>query len=145
MISFSWLAGCKPSSKEVLTMPKEWFELNNYIKIGENGIVTLQSPNPEFGSNVKTSMPMILADELDIDWKNVVVEQADFSLSDLNANLPVAVKVFARVGSLFVQQALPPDKCLSMLPLRPGAYLLLKSLPKRVSWLTSRVAKSRLR
>lgn len=80
MISFSWLAGCKPSSKEVLTMPKEWFELNNYIKIGENGIVTLQSPNPEFGSNVKTSMPMILADELDIDWKNVVVEQADFFL-----------------------------------------------------------------
>ncbi|MBP8943863.1 MAG: twin-arginine translocation signal domain-containing protein, partial [Saprospiraceae bacterium] len=29
MISFSWLAGCKPSSKEALTMPKEWFELNN--------------------------------------------------------------------------------------------------------------------
>lgn len=78
MLSFSWLAGCKPTPEETLAMPKEWFELNSYIKIGENGAVTLFSPNPEFGSNVKTSMPMILADELDTDWKNVIVEQADF-------------------------------------------------------------------
>ncbi len=78
MLSFNWLAGCKPSADEVLAMPDEWFELNSYIKIGANGVVTLFSPNPEFGSNVKTSMPMILADELDIDWKNVIVEQADF-------------------------------------------------------------------
>ena len=78
MLSFSWLAGCNPTPEEALTLPKEWFELNSYIKIGENGVVTLMSPNPEFGSNVKTSMPMILAEELDIDWKNVIVEQADF-------------------------------------------------------------------
>jgi len=78
MLSFSWLAGCKPTPEEMLTMPKEWFELNSYIKIGENGVVTLFSPNPEFGSNVITSMPMILADELDADWKKIMVEQADF-------------------------------------------------------------------
>ena len=57
-------------------MPKEWFELNGYLKIGENGIVTIISPNPEGGQNVKTSMPMIVAEELDVDWKNVIVEQA---------------------------------------------------------------------
>lgn len=78
VLSFSWLAGCKPSTEEVLTLPKEWFELNNYIKIGENGVVTLYSANPEFGSNIKTSMPMILAEELEVDWKMVLVEQADF-------------------------------------------------------------------
>lgn len=78
VLSFSWLAGCKPTEEEMIGLPKEWFELNSYIKIGENGAVTLYSPNPEFGSNVKTSMPMILADELDVDWKNVFVEQADF-------------------------------------------------------------------
>jgi len=79
VLSFSWLAGCKPTTEEeLLAMPKEWFELNSYIKIGETGVVTFFSPNPEFGSNVKTSMPMILAEELDTDWKNVMVEQADF-------------------------------------------------------------------
>ena len=79
MLSFSWLAGCKPySGRGNWSLPNEWFELNSYIKIGDNGVVTLMSPNPEFGSNVKTSMPMILADELDVDWKNVIVEQADF-------------------------------------------------------------------
>lgn len=78
MLSFSWLAGCKPTAEEALAMPKEWFELNSYIKIGENGVVTLMAPNPEFGSNVKTSLPMILAEELDVDWKHVIVEQADF-------------------------------------------------------------------
>jgi len=78
LLSFSWLAGCKPTKEELAAMPKEWFEINSYIKIGENGTVTLFNPNPEFGSNVKTSLPMILADELDTDWKNVLVEQADF-------------------------------------------------------------------
>uniref|UniRef100_UPI004048A92A molybdopterin cofactor-binding domain-containing protein n=1 Tax=Algoriphagus sp. TaxID=1872435 RepID=UPI004048A92A len=78
VLSFSWLAGCKPTPEQALTLPKEWFELNSYIKIGENEVVTLYSANPEFGSNIKTSMPMILAEELDVDWKMVLVEQADF-------------------------------------------------------------------
>ena len=78
MLSFSWLAGCNPTEDEKLALPKEWFELNSYIKIGENGVVTLMAPNPEFGQNVKTSLPMLLAEELDVDWENVIVEQADF-------------------------------------------------------------------
>lgn len=78
VLSFSWLAGCKPSAKETLAMPKEWFELNSYIKIGENGVVTLYSSSPEFGQNIKTSMPMILAEELDVDWKKVIVKQGNF-------------------------------------------------------------------
>ncbi len=76
MLGFSWLAGCKPSGKEALAMPKEWFKINGYLKIGENGVVTILSPNPEGGQNVKTSMPMIVAEELDVDWKKVIVEQA---------------------------------------------------------------------
>lgn len=79
LLSFSWLAGCKPTPEVVSNLPKAWFELNSYIKIGDNGLVTLFSPNPEFGQNIKTSLPMLLAEELDVDWKNVMVEQADFS------------------------------------------------------------------
>ncbi len=78
VLHFNWLAGCQPSAKKVPEVPEEWFEMNSYIKIGENGVVTLFNPNPEFGQNVKTSLPMILAEELDIDWEQVMVEQADF-------------------------------------------------------------------
>ena len=77
VLGFSWLAGCKPNTpEEALQLPENWYEINGFLKIGENGVVTILSPNPEIGQNVKTSMPMIVADELDVDWKNVIVEQA---------------------------------------------------------------------
>ena len=76
MIGFSWLASCKPSPEQIKNMPKEWFDINAYLKIGDNGLVTIMSPNPEIGQNVKTSMPMIVAEELDTAWEDVIVEQA---------------------------------------------------------------------
>ena len=81
ILGFSWFASCRSADQEAaeLVMPDEWFDINSYLKIGNNGIVTIFSPNPEFGQNVKTSMPMIVAEELDVDWKNVLVEQAPYS------------------------------------------------------------------
>lgn len=75
MLSFSWLAACGPS-ESTKEMPSAWFDLNAYLSIADNGEVTIMSPNPEVGQNVKTSMPMIIADELDVRWEDVIVKQA---------------------------------------------------------------------
>ena len=88
LIGFNWLAsGCASDAPKGLEIPEEWFEINAYLKIGENGVTTIFSPNPEIGQNVKTSMPMIVAEELDIDWKNVLVEQAPLDTSKYTRQL----------------------------------------------------------
>lgn len=83
VLGFNCLTSCQgKTEEEILAMPEEWFTINSYLKIGDNGVVSIYTPNPEFGQNVRTSMPMLIAEELDLDWKKVIVEQAPYHASD---------------------------------------------------------------
>ena len=51
-------------------------ELNAYVQIAEDGAITIYSGTPEMGQGIKTSLPMIVAEQMGADWQDVVVVQA---------------------------------------------------------------------
>lgn len=58
------------------TNNKTMWEPNLYVRIDKNNAITIVSKNPECGQGVKTAFPMVVAECLEVEWKNVKVEQA---------------------------------------------------------------------
>lgn len=78
VLGFGWREGAA-SGLEVLNksnLPADLVDFNSYLSISTDNVITIFSPNPELGQNIKTSFPMIVAEELDADWKKVNVVQA---------------------------------------------------------------------
>ena len=83
LLGFSW-TGSLASALEVVSetaIAAGKIDFNSYLAISPQGVVTILSPNPELGQNIKTSFPMIVAEELDADWTKVKVVQAPLDTS----------------------------------------------------------------
>jgi isoquinoline 1-oxidoreductase subunit beta len=51
------------------------FNPNAWVTIGEDNIVTIVAPMVEMGQGVRTSLPLILAEDLDADWSRVRISE----------------------------------------------------------------------
>lgn len=75
-LGFDLFAENQFKSSVVNTLSEGSFDFNAYLALHTDGTATIFSPNPEVGQGIKTSFPMTVAEELDIEWTKVKVVQA---------------------------------------------------------------------
>lgn len=88
LIGFNLFNACKQDVKMPVDLSTlNYNDFNAFIKISPEGKVTIFAPNPEIGQGVKTSMPMLIAEELDVLWDDVYVVQAPLDTENYTRQL----------------------------------------------------------
>lgn len=127
----------------VLAAPAETFVPNAFITIDGDGRVTLIMPQVEMGQGTYTSMPMIIAEELEVELSQVQLEAAPptgsfISIPWLATRRPAARPQCALSSIRSAGQALPRGPCWWMLPPRRGTSIRSHAVPRRALWFTTR-------
>lgn len=91
-ISFS----CSDTTKKLTGNPDFTFSPNLFISINGSGDVTLVAHRSEMGTGIRTSLPLVMADEMEADWNRVKVVQAtgDEKYGDQNTDGSYSVRMF---------------------------------------------------
>ncbi len=85
VLGFKWSTSFALEAPDGLASEQVTF--NSYLSISPDDIVTIYSPNPELGQNIKTSFPMVVAEELEADWSKVRVVQANLDTKKYDRQL----------------------------------------------------------
>src|SRR5690606_32088509 len=124
---------------------QEGAKIGAYLTIAPDGTVTIVSKNPEIGQGVMTSLPMMIAEELDVEWKSVRVHQAGNNPAAFGRQFaggsmatPLHWEELRRVGaagrSMLMQAAAQQWKVpVSELSTEPG-FVVHKASRKRASY-----------
>ncbi|SOE23488.1 isoquinoline 1-oxidoreductase, beta subunit [Spirosomataceae bacterium TFI 002] len=86
VLSFNWASTAKAALNTDAATAID-LNFNAFLSIDTNGLVTIFSPNPEIGQGIKTAFPIVVAEELDINWERVKVEQANFDATKYDRQL----------------------------------------------------------